>query len=63
MHITSRSQNNTSQQLIDEFLSNGGKVTVCTSGATTEGLEYRHGFQRKKKPTAATPSSDDTDEN
>lgn len=63
MSIITRSQNNTSQELINEYLSNGGKVTVCTAGATTEGIEYTNNFHRKKKADALTPVSDNTDEN
>lgn len=62
MSIITRSQNNTSQELIDEFLSNGGKVTVCTPGATTEGIEYNNGFYRKKKPSSTSNDTDNNDD-
>ena len=63
MYIINRSHNNTSQELIDEFLSNGGKVTVCLTGATTEGIEYTNGFHRKKKADLTPTTNDNPDEN
>ena len=61
MYIINRSHNNTSQELIDEFLSNGGKVTVCLAGAITEGIEYTNGFHKKKKENSPT-TNDNSDE-
>lgn len=63
MYITNRSHNNTSQDLIDEFLANGGKVTVYLAGETTEGIGYTNGFHRKKKPNSPTANTDNNDEN
>lgn len=62
MYTINRSYHNTSQELIDEYLSNGGKVTVCPAGATTEGIEYNNGFYKKKKSDSPTAGNDNSEE-
>ena len=44
MYTTNRSEHNTPQSLIEEYLAKGGKITVCPPGSTTEGIEYTSGF-------------------
>jgi hypothetical protein len=49
MNPLNRNDRNTPQSLIDEFLTKGGKVTVCDAGAKTENVNYIGGFYAKKK--------------
>ena len=37
------------QQLIDEWLSKGNKITICEPNAFTENIEYTFGAKKKKK--------------
>ncbi len=49
MNSIGRMHHNTPQELIEEFLRNGGKITVCPPGERTEEIEYTSGFYGKKK--------------
>jgi hypothetical protein len=61
MYTTNRSEYNTPQKLIDDYLNKGGQITVCSPGATTEGAAHTGGFYRsQKKPSGpAAPAVDD----
>lgn len=61
MSIASRSEHNTPQNLIDEYLNNGGQITVCAPGARTENIENAGGFYKnqKKKPKSSDVVADD----
>lgn len=49
-------EGNTSQKEIDEYLANGGKITICPPGERTEdiGLKGMGFYGRKKKPQKDT---------
>jgi hypothetical protein len=51
MNPPSRSHRNCPQELIDEFLKNGNKITVCKPFETTENIVYTNGFYGKKQKT------------
>ena len=36
------------QQLIDEWLSKGNKITICEPNAVTDNIEYTFGIKKKK---------------
>jgi hypothetical protein len=52
MNPTPRKVDNESQQLIDEYLKNGGTVTVKQPGAVTEDIQYTGGFYQRRKKKA-----------
>lgn len=59
MNPINRNARNCPQSLIDDFLNNGGKVTVCDSGAKTENVNYIGGFYAKKKKAKEGESFDE----
>jgi hypothetical protein len=40
---------NLNDDLIKEFLKNGGKITKCESGARTEDIEYKGSYYAKRR--------------
>lgn len=62
MNPVGRMDQNTSQEMIDEFLAKGGQVTKCPPGARSEEIEYTSGFySKKRKPAATTETNEETD--
>jgi|Wag4MinimDraft_6_1082665.scaffolds.fasta_scaffold36230_3 hypothetical protein len=57
MNPPSRSHRNCPQELIDEFLKNGNKITVCKPFETTENIVYTNGFYGKKQKTPTEQES------
>lgn len=54
---------NKTDDLIAEFLANGGKVTTCTPGERSEEVSYTGGFYgRKKKATPVTENTENTED-
>lgn len=49
MNTVGRMHLNTPQELIEEFLRKGGKITICPPGERTEDIEYISGFYGKRK--------------
>lgn len=49
MNPVSRSLTDEEQKLIDEYIKNGGKITVGVSGKRTEDIEFKGGFYTKRK--------------
>ena len=39
----------TNQDLIDQFLKDGGKITKCEEGARTEEIEYKGSYYAKRR--------------
>lgn len=55
MKSISRNDSNTSQELIQEYLDNGGEITYCAPGERTENIATTGGmWGRKKKTTPPT---------
>lgn len=42
------------QKLIDEYLKNGGTVTVKERGERSEEIEYTNGFRKSKKKNGSS---------
>lgn len=62
MNPVGRMEQNTSQELIDEYLAKGGQITKCPPGARSEEIEYTSGFYgRKKKATATKETTEESD--
>ena len=40
---------NIHNDLIEEFLKNGGKITKCENGARTEDIEYKGSYYAKRR--------------
>jgi hypothetical protein len=57
-----RSEHNTPQNLIDEYLAKGGQVNICPPCAKTEDIEYTNSFHRKKKPSSTTVDNNNNSE-
>jgi len=54
MNPTPKKMSKEDQDLIDEYLNNGGKVSVKEAGAVTEDIQYTGGFyQRRQKKKEA----------
>ena len=49
MNPVSRSLTDEEQKLVDEYIKNGGKITVGVSGKRTEDIEFKGGFYTKRK--------------
>jgi hypothetical protein len=47
------------QQLVDEYLKNGGKINVQEKFKRTEDIAYTGGFYGRKKKTTETKSPDE----
>tara|TARA_R110000803_G_scaffold101077_1_gene169032 strand:- start:40 stop:228 length:189 start_codon:yes stop_codon:yes gene_type:complete len=43
----------TDEEMVAEYLSNGGKITTCEPFARTENVEYRGAFWGKRKKVEA----------
>ena len=48
-HFKTRDLESSDQDLIDQYLRNGGTVTTCPAGERTEELEYNSGFYQKHR--------------
>jgi hypothetical protein len=59
MNPVGRKLDKTSQDLVDEFLKNGGKITQCEKNARTEDIEYKGGFYAKRRKKKEAESKDD----
>lgn len=62
MNPVGRMDQNTPQEMIDEFLARGGSITKCPEGSRTENIEYNSGFyNRKRKPSNNADAPEETD--
>lgn len=61
MNSQSRNKNNTSDDLIKEYLENGGVITVGEPGARTENIVTTGGMWGRRKKAA--PVTDETKDN
>lgn len=52
---------NTTKDLVAEFLAKGGTITKCPQGERTEDITYTNGFYGRKKKEAAPESDEESD--
>jgi hypothetical protein len=61
MNPVGRMDQNTPQDLIDEFLAKGGQITKCPAGSRTENIEYNGFYNKKRKPSTNNEAAESTD--